>query len=216
MRIVIAEDQVLLRDGLERLLTGAGHTVVAAVGDGRTLVTETVRLRPDLVIADIRMPPTYADEGSRAVLVLRERFTDLPVMMLTQALDPAVVARVASATSGHAGFGYVLKDRVLDTEAFLSTVGQVAAGGTVIDPAVLPDSVRSSARLQQLTDRELEVLSLVAAGRSNAGIAEELVISRRTVDAHLRAIFTKLDIVAAPDGNQRVLAVLNWLAEERA
>lgn len=211
MRLVIAEDQVLLRDGLARLLRSGGHEVVAEVGDGRSLVCETARLRPDLVVADIRMPPSYADEGSRAVVLLRERFPDLAVMLLSQAVDPLVVSRATRGRS--AGFGYLLKDRVLDPSTFLRQIEEVAAGATVIDPGVLPDAMRRSGRLACLTHREIEVLGLVATGRSNPGIAADLVISRRTVDAHLRSIFTKLGIESAPDGNQRVLAVLNWLGE---
>lgn len=211
MRVVIAEDQVLLRDGLARLLRSAGHDVVAEVGDGRSLVAETVRLRPDLVVADIRMPPSYSDEGSRAVVLVRERYPDIAVMLLSQVIDPAVVSR---ATRGRtAGLGYLLKDKVLDSDTFLRQLHEVATGGTVIDPGVLPDALRQGVRLRELTDREIEVLGLVATGRSNAGIAADLVISRRTVDAHLRSIFTKLQIESAPDGNQRVLAVLNWLGD---
>lgn len=211
MRLVIAEDQVLLRDGLARLLRSAGHDVVAEVGDGRSLVSETARLRPDLVVADIRMPPTYADEGSRAVVLLRERYPELAVMLLSQAVDPVVVSRATRGRS--AGFGYLLKDRVLDPDTFLRQLEEVAGGATVIDPGVLPDAVRGSGRLECLTRREIEVLGLVACGRSNPGIAADLVISRRTVDAHLRSIFTKLGIESDPDGNQRVLAVLNWIGE---
>lgn len=211
MRLVIAEDQVLLRDGLARLLRSGGHAVVAEVGDGRSLVSETARLRPDLVVADIRMPPSYADEGSRAVVLLRERFPGLAVMLLSQAVDPLVVSRATRGRS--AGFGYLLKDRVLDPSTFLRQLEEVAAGATVIDPGVLPDAMRGSGRLACLTHREIEVLGLVATGRSNPGIAADLVISRRTVDAHLRSIFTKLGIESDPDGNQRVLAVLNWLGE---
>lgn len=209
MRTVIAEDQVLLRDGLARLLRSAGHDVVAEVGDGRSLVAETVRLRPDLVVADIRMPPSYSDEGSRAVVLLRERFPDLAVMLLSQAVDPLVVSRATRGRS--AGFGYLLKDRVLDSDTFVRQLAEIAAGATVIDPGVLPDAMRGSDRLQSLTSREVEVLGLVATGRSNPGIAADLVISRRTVDAHLRSIFTKLGIEADPEGNQRVLATLDWL-----
>lgn len=210
MRTVIAEDQVLLRDGLARLLRSAGHDVVAEVGDGRSLVSETARLRPDLVVADIRMPPSYADEGSRAVVLLRDRFPGLAVMLLSQAVDPRVVSRVTRGRA--AGFGYLLKDRVLDSGTFLRQLEAVVSGATVIDPGVLPDAMRASGRLQCLTEREREVLGLVATGRSNPGIATDLVISRRTVDAHLRSIFTKLGIESDPEGNQRVLAVLNWIA----
>lgn len=210
MRIVIAEDQVLLRDGLVRLVTGAGHAVVAQVGDGRSLVAEVSAQRPDLVIADIRMPPTHTDEGARAVLFLRDRFPELAVMILSQGVEPSLVTRLAGGESR--AFGYLLKDRVLDTEVFLAQLEVVAAGGTAIDPVVIDGCVRRSQdRLASLTEREIEVLRLVASGRSNPGIAAELVISRRTVDAHLRSIFTKLDIGADPAGNQRVLAALDWL-----
>lgn len=210
MRIVIAEDQVLLRDGLTRLLTGAGHAVVAQVGDGRAMIAEVSAHRPDLVIADVRMPPTHTDEGARAVLFLRDRYPSLPVMILSQGVEPSLVATLAGGQA--TAFGYLLKDRVLDTEVFLRQLAAVADGGTAIDPAVVDDCVRQSQdRLASLTEREVEVLRLLASGRSNAGIAAELVISRRTVDAHLRSVFTKLGIEADPNGNQRVLAALDWL-----
>jgi DNA-binding NarL/FixJ family response regulator len=212
VRIVIAEDQVLLRDGLARLLTGAGHAVVAQVGDGRSLVAEVSAVRPDLVVADVRMPPTYTDEGARAVLYLRDRFPDLAVMILSQGVDPGLVASVSGGQVR--SFGYLLKDRVLDTDAFLEQLDVVAAGGTAIDPQVVDGYLRHDrSRLAGLTERELEVLRLLAAGRSNPGIASELVISRRTVEAHLRSIFTKLGIEADANGNQRVLAALNWFAD---
>lgn len=211
MRIVIAEDQVLLRDGLVRLLSAAGHTVVAQVGDARHLIEQVNEHRPDLVIADNRMPPGFADDGIRAVALLRSRFSDLAVLMLTQAVEPSLVAAVAGGRMQ--AFGYVLKDRVLDTRTFLAQVQRVGEGGTAIDAAVVDGYLRrEGGRLAPLTDREIEVLSLVASGRSNAGIAADLVISRRTVDAHLRSIFTKLDLGASTDDNQRVLAVLNWLS----
>ena len=210
MRIVIAEDQVLLRDGLVRLLVSAGHDVLAQVGDGQALVTEVSARRPDLVIADVRMPPTYTDEGARAVLYLRDRYPDLAVMILSQGVEPSLVT---SLTGGEVRrFGYLIKDRVLDTDVFLDQLDTVVDGGTAIDPAVVDGYVRHSRdRLSSLTEREIEVLRLVASGRSNVGIATELVISRRTVDAHLRSIFTKLGIEADPEGNQRVLAALDWL-----
>ena len=208
---MIAEDQVLLRDGLTRLLIGAGHAVVAEVGDGRSLIAEVSARRPDLVIADVRMPPTHTDEGARAVLYLRERYPDLAVLVLSQGVEPSLVATLAAGKSR--SFGYLLKDRVLDTEVFLGQLEEVGSGGTAIDPLVVDGCVRRSQdRLRSLTEREVEVLRLLASGRSNVGIAAELVISRRTVDAHLRSIFTKLGIEGAPDDNQRVLAALDWLA----
>lgn len=212
MRIVIAEDQVLLRDGVARLLADAGHDVVAQVGDAQTLVDAVNRHRPDLLLADIRMPPTYTDDGARAVLFLRRRFPDLAVVMLTERVDPATVADL---TDGRVtAFGYLLKDRVLDTGEFLGHLSAVRDGAIIIDPAVVDGYVRrEGGRLAALTAREVEVLCRVASGRSNHGIAADLVVSPRTVDAHLRSIFTKLGIRADPEGNQRVLAVLGWLSE---
>lgn len=210
MRIVIAEDQVLLRDGLVRLMEEAGHTVVAQVGDARSLIEQVNAQRPDLLIADIRMPPGQSDDGARAVMVLRARLPALAVLMLTQVIEPTVVSELI-ATSAPA-FGYLLKDRVLDTETFLERVQTVGAGGTVIDPAILDSHLGTVGLDASLTAREVEVIRLLSSGRSNAGIASQLVISRRTVDAHLRAIFLKLDIVAAADDNARVLAVRRWLA----
>lgn len=212
MRVVIAEDQVLLRDGLARLLTDAGHAVVAQVGDAHTLVDEVNHHRPDLLLADIRMPPTYTDDGARAVLFLRRRFPDLAVVMLTERVDPAMAASLSDGRVE--SFAYLLKDRVLDTREFLDHLGAVAAGATIIDPVVVDGYVRrEGGRLESLTSREVEVLCLVASGRSNNGIAGDLVVSPRTVDAHLRSIFAKLGIGGEPDSNQRVLAVLGWLNE---
>ncbi|MDF1488313.1 response regulator transcription factor [Tessaracoccus caeni] len=212
MRIVIAEDQVLLRDGMARLLESAGHAVIAQVGDARSLIEAVNLHHPDLVVADIRMPPTYTDEGAVAALSLRRAWPTLPVVILSQAVEPALMGTV---TDGNcAAFGYLLKDRVLDTRVFLEQLAAVAAGDTVVDPQVVDGYLaRSAARLTALTEREHEVLQLVAQGRSNAGIAAALVISRRTVDAHLRSIFTKLGLEADPDDNQRVLAALTWLQE---
>lgn len=210
MRVVIAEDQVLLRDGLVRLLRDAGHDVVAEVGDARSLISSVNRERPDLVISDIRMPPTHQDDGARAVSFLRERFPDLAVVMLTQVIEPALVAELSQGRV--ASFGYLLKDRVLDTDAFLDQLEAVATGGTAIDPIVMDGFVRRDEdRLSRLTEREVDVLSRLASGRSNSGIAADLVISKRTVDAHLRSIFDKLGILSDPEDNQRVLAVLEWI-----
>lgn len=210
MRVVIAEDQVLLRDGVARLLTDHGHHVLAQVGDGRALVAAVNDQQPDLVIADIRMPPTYTDEGAHAVRLIRDRFPAVAVVVLSQGISPALVADLAAGRA--AGYGYLLKDRVLDTEEFLVQLSQVRAGGTVIDPTVADACLRHEGeRLGRLTPREIEVLRLLATGLSNPGIAEALVVSRRTVDAHLRSIFAKLGIEADPAGNQRVLAALSWL-----
>ena len=211
MRLVIAEDEVLLRDGIARLTGTAGHTVVGQVGDARSLVGVVQETRPDLVITDIRMPPDYTDEGARAAVLLRRRFPSLAVLVLSQVVEP----RLASLFVGQApaAFGYLLKVKVLDTATFLEVLAAVGRGETVIDETVIGGRMQASAgRLAALTDRETDVLRLVASGRSNAGIAAELVISRRTVDAHLRSIFHKLGITADPEGNQRVLATLDWLA----
>ena len=211
MRVVIAEDQVLLRDGVARLLGDAGHVVVSQVGDGRSLVAEVNVERPDLVIADIRMPPSYTDEGARAVAYLRVAYPQLAVVILSEVVEPSLLAGLMAGQTR--AFGYLLKDRVLDTEVFLAQLETVVGGGTAIDPVVVERYVRrSQSRLGLLTERELEVLQLVASGRSNAGIAADLVISRRTVDAHLRSIFTKLGLESDPNDNQRVLAALDWLA----
>lgn len=208
MRIVIAEDQVLLRDGLTRLLERAGHAVVAQVGDARALVTEVNAHRPDAVIVDIRMPPDFTNDGARAALYLRTRFPALPILMLTHVVDAAVLAAFVDRRAP--AFGYLLKDRILDTDSFLDRLHVVASGGTAIDP-VLIDERSPRAHPDLLSDREGEVMRLLASGRSNAGIAEHLMISPRTVDAHIRSIFAKLGIDAAPSDNPRVLAVLAWL-----
>lgn len=212
MRIVVAEDQLLLRDGLVRLLQGAGHQVVAAVGDAVTLVQAVNRERPDLLLTDVRMPPTYIDDGASAVAFLRSRAPDLPVLVLSQVLEPAIVAMLADTSI--CAFGYLLKDRVLDIDRFLEQVCVVASGGTAIDPMIVTDYLsRSDDRLTTLTPREIEVLGRVASGRSNAGIAADLTVSSRTVEAHLRSIFCKLDLGDCQESNQRVLAVLRWLRD---
>lgn len=207
---MIAEDQVLLRDGLARLLAAEGHTIAAQVGDARELVRVVNAERPDLLIADIRMPPDYTDDGARAALFVRERFPDLAILILSQNLDAALIAGLANGLPR--AFGYLLKDRVLDTAVFLDHVRTVGAGGTAIDPMVLAAPVRQD-ELGRLSEREIEVLGRVASGRSNAGIAHDLTISKRTVEAHLRSIMTKLDLEPGPDDNQRVLAVLRWLSD---
>lgn len=215
MRIVIAEDLVLLRDGLARLLTEAGHTVAAQVGDGPALISAVMEQRPDMVIADVRMPPDYRDEGARAVLVLREALPELPVLVLSHVVDPSLAVHFGA--RGFGSFGYLLKDRILDTADFLDTVARVAEGETIIDPEAINSFLAAnSPRLGALTRRENEVLRLLAAGRSNAGIAEDLVLSRRTVESHLRSIFTKLDIDAGPAENQRVRAALDWIGADPA
>ncbi len=214
MRIVLAEDQILLRDGIRRLLAAAGHDVVGEVGDARSLIATVNEQRPDLVVSDVRMPPGDGEDGAQAIVYLRTRMPGLPVVVLSQYVEPRLLGLTVAddATS----FGYLLKDKVLDTTDFLRQLEQVAAGGTVIDADIVARALESGPRsgverLAVLTARELEILRAVATGRSNPGIAADLVISRRTVDAHLRSIFHKLGIAAGPDDNQRVLATLTWL-----
>lgn len=210
MRVVIAEDQVLLRDGVRRLLESHGHDVVGEAGDARALIALANSERPDILIADVRMPPRYADDGARAVLYLRDRMPELPVMVLSQYVEPALLGLALSANP--VAFGYLLKDRVLDTDEFLAQLAEVGAGGTVIDPGIVSRSLGvENDRLAGVTPREIEILHAVASGRSNAAIASALFISRRTVEAHMRSLFEKLDIHGDPDGNQRVLLTLRWL-----
>lgn len=209
MRIVIAEDQVLLRDGLARLLERSGHAVVAQVGDARALIEQVNAHRPDLVVVDIRMPPDFTNDGARAALYLRTRFPGLAILMLTQVIDSSILAAFVDRAAP--AFGYLLKDRVLDTESFLDRLHVVGSGGTAIDPVLIEERMRRSGDVSGLAEREAEVMQLLASGRSNAGIADQLLISRRTVDAHLRSIFAKLGIDGDAAHNPRVLAALVWL-----
>ena len=210
MRAVIAEDMVLLREGIARVLGRAGVDVVAEVGDARALVSAVVTTRPDVAIVDVRMPPSFTDEGARAVRLLRERFPALAVLVLSHVVEPRLAGRLAA--DRPAGFGYLLKDRVLDLDEFLAALRRVAAGGTVLDPLVVSQLMsRSSTRLGVLSPRELQVLERLAAGRSNTAIAEDLVVSERTVDAHVRSIFTKLDLPPTPEANRRVQAAIAWM-----
>ena len=212
MRTVIAEDTVLLREGLQRVLNGAGIEVVAAVNDAPGLVAAVVEHRPDVAIVDVRMPPTFVDEGARAALLLRDRFPNLGILVLSNHVEIRLAARLAAPRA--AFFGYLLKDRVLDLGHFLGPLTEVARGGTVIDPLVVTSLLKhNSGRLADLTARELEVLERTAQGLSNSAIADVLVLSERTVDAHVRSIFRKLDLVAAPDVNRRVQAAIAWLHE---
>ena len=211
MRVAIAEDLVLLRDGIARALTTHGIDVVAEVGDAGALVEAVAEHRPDLIIVDVRMPPDFNDEGARATRLLRERFPDLAVLVLSHTVDPQLALLLAAERP--AGFGYLLKDRVMDVPQFLTSVRTVAAGGTIVDPDVIE---RGLARLQEplekLSPRERDVLGELAQGRSNAAIASALYVSERTVDAHLRSIFLKLGLPESADANRRVQAALAWLA----
>lgn len=209
MRAVIAEDQVLLREGLARLFVDGGHDVVATVGDGDAAVEVVDRAIPDLVVLDIRMPPTYTDEGARAARTIKDRHPGVGVLVLSQHIETTHAVDLV----GRPGFGYLLKDRVLEVDEFLATAGRVAAGGSALDPTVVATLVQatSGSPLAGLSERERRVLELMAEGLTNTGIAQRLVLSERTVEAHVRHVLLKLDIPESDEGNRRVLAVLTHL-----
>jgi DNA-binding NarL/FixJ family response regulator len=210
MRVVIAEDSVLLRAGLARLLEEAGIEVVDAVGDGESLLRSAEQHRPDAVVVDVRMPPTFTDEGLRSALVLRRQWPGLAVLVLSQYVEERYATELlASETSG---VGYLLKDRVADVHQFLDALRRVADGGTVLDPEVVSQLlIRRQDPLERLTPRELEVLRLMAEGMSNAGIAATLTVSHGAVEKHINNILAKLDLTPTDDGHRRVLAVLRFL-----
>ena len=212
MRVVIAEDLALLRDGLTRLLRDHGFEVVAAVEDGEALLTALDEHRPDVAIVDVRLPPNFRDEGVRAALEARRRQPGLPILILSQYVEQTYATELLAAGGG--GVGYLLKDRVADVREFVQSVKRVAAGGMALDPEAVSRLVAGQADdgpLRQLTEREREVLSLVAQGRTNAGIGEELTISASAVEKHIASIFTKLGLPSAETAHRRVLAVLAWL-----
>jgi DNA-binding NarL/FixJ family response regulator len=212
VRIVVAEDGGLLRTALLRLLGEIGFEVVGAVGDADSLLDLVATERPDVAIVDIRMPPTYTDEGLRAAATLRAMDSPPAVLVLTQSADPAHATRLLQ--DGRGGLGYLLKDRVADVEEIGDAIRRVALGGTVIDPSVIAALVtRSRVRdpLATLTAREREVLGLMAEGRSNLGIAERLVVTEKTVETHVASILGKLGLEATPEDHRRVLAVLRYL-----
>ncbi len=212
MRIVIAEDSVLLRAGLARLVTDAGHEVVAAVGSGPDLVEAIVRERPGVSIVDVRMPPTFRDEGLRAAITARDRVPLAPILILSQYVEERYAGELLA--TGAAGVGYLLKDRVADVGDFLTALRQVAGGGTVLDPEVVSQLVtrrRRDDRLAGLTPREQEVLALIAEGQSNTAIADRLFIGEGTVEKHISNIFSKLGLDDAISQHRRVLAVLAYL-----
>ena len=212
MRIVIAEDAVLLRAGITRLLDDAGEEVVAAVGDAVALLDAVERQAPDLCVVDVRMPPTHTDEGIRAAVEIRRRHPEVAVLVLSQYVEQEYASELLAANTE--GVGYLLKDRVADVSEFLEAVRRVGSGGTALDPEVVSQLlVRSRRRdpIATLTEREREVLGLMAEGRSNVAVAEELVVSAGAVEKHVRNIFTKLDLPPDPDDHRRVLAVLRYL-----
>jgi DNA-binding NarL/FixJ family response regulator len=208
MRIVIAEDQVLLREGLKMLFVDGGHEVVATFGDADGLLAAVATYRPDLVVADIRMPPTHTDEGARAAQAVKTAHPELGVLLLSQHIETQHVVDLVS----RGGFGYLLKDRVLDVAEFLAAAERVAAGGSALDPHVVAGLVARHDPLGMLTERERGVLELMAEGLTNNGIAKRLYLSERTVEAHVRHLFTKLSLPESEDGHRRVLAVLTHLA----
>ena len=212
MRIVIAEDSVLLRAGLTRLLEDAGEEVIAAVGDGDTLLAAVEQHQPDLVIVDVRMPPAQTDEGVQAARVIRTRWPGIAILVLSQYVEERYAGELVAA--GASGVGYLLKDRVADVAEFLAAVRRVGEGGAVLDPEVVVQLLARSRKqdpLERLTVREREVLSLMAEGKSNAALAEQLFLSASAVEKHVSNIFTKLDLYPTEHDHRRVLAVLRWL-----
>ena len=209
MRVVIAEDQVLLRAGLARLFQDGGHEVVGVRGDVEDLEQLVEETKPDLVVLDVRMPPTFTDEGTNAAQHLKETRPDLGVLVLSQHIE----TKHAIELTTYAAFGYLLKDRVLDVEEFLHTAERVAAGGSALDPEVISRLLarRRASPADSLTERELDVLALMAEGLTNAGIAEKLVITERTVETHVRHVLTKLHVPEDSHRHRRVLAVLAHL-----
>jgi DNA-binding NarL/FixJ family response regulator len=212
LRIVIAEDSVLLREGLARLLDHAGHEIVAVVENGPDLIAAIAEHRPDISIIDVRMPPTFRDEGLRAAIEARNTVPGAPVLILSQYVEEQYAGELLE--SGAESVGYLLKDRVADVSEFLAALRQVAGGGTVLDPEVISQLFsrrRRDQRLADLTPRELEVLSLMAEGQSNTAIAEQLFIGEGTVEKHISNIFSKLDLDDSSSQHRRVLAVLAYL-----
>jgi DNA-binding NarL/FixJ family response regulator len=211
VRVVIAEDQVLLREGLARLFADGGHDVVATLGDANSVVEVVGAEQPDLVVLDIRMPPTYSLEGARAAREIKGRHPEVGVLVLSQHIETSHAVDLV----GRPGFGYLLKDRVLEVEEFLESAGRVAAGGSALDPTVVGKLVMPAdgSPLGRLSDRERRVLELMAEGLTNTAIAQRLVLSQRTVEAHVRHVLLKLDIPESDEGNRRVLAVLTHLRD---
>jgi DNA-binding NarL/FixJ family response regulator len=211
VRVVIAEDQVLLREGLGRLFEDAGHEVVASLGDAEGLPLAITEHDPDLVVLDVRMPPSFTDEGARAAAELKQTHPALGVLVLSQHIETTHAVELVAL----GGFGYLLKDRVLQVGEFLSAAERVAQGGSALDPKVVASLVSARGdddRLAHLTEREHEVLELMAEGLTNAGIAKRLYLSERTVEAHVRHVLMKLNIPEREDAHRRVLAVLARLS----
>ncbi|WP_024796008.1 response regulator transcription factor [Tomitella biformata] len=218
MRIVLAEDSTLLREGLIRLIEETGAEVSAAVGDGEALTAAVAEHLPDLVITDIRMPPSFRDEGLRAAIAIRARHPQIAVLVLSQYVEASYASELLGAGAG-AGVGYLLKDRITRFEDFQDAMTRVQAGGTVIDPDVITHLLaarRRDAPLAALSPRELDVLALMAQGRTNAAIAEALSISAGGVEKHISSIFARLDLPPSGQDHRRVLAVLSYLRDRPA
>jgi DNA-binding NarL/FixJ family response regulator len=213
-RVTVAEDSVLLREGLCRLLTEAGFDVVGAVGNGEDLLRAVADEQPDVVVADVRMPPTHSDEGLRAALVIRSRWPSVAVLVLSQYVEERYATELLAGDTR--GVGYLLKDRVADVESFVEALHRVRGGGTALDPEVVSQLFARARRvgpLTRFTPREREVLALMAEGRSNAGIAEALVVSEGAVEKHISGIFGKFALPSASTDHRRVLAVLRYLED---
>jgi DNA-binding NarL/FixJ family response regulator len=213
MRVVIADDNLLIRDGLASLLRDAGIDVVAQAASGDDLMLKVSSYRPDVAIVDIRMPPTHTDEGLRAAEEIRRRYPDVGILILSQHVEVGIASRLLSESA--AGIGYLLKDRVTNLEDFTGALRRVAAGGSALDPQVVSQLLTkgrgANDTLVSLTPREHEVLTLVAEGRSNKGIGERLVITERAVQKHVTSIFMKLDLPPSDDDHRRILAVLAYV-----
>ncbi|AOR33453.1 DNA-binding response regulator [Streptomyces fodineus] len=214
MRVVVAEDLFLLREGLVRLLKARGFEIVAATDSAPGLLGALLEFRPDLAIVDIRLPPTHTDDGLRAALNARERIPGLPILLLSQYVEQIYAQELLADQAG--GVGYLLKDRVFSDDQFIDVIRTVAAGGTVMDPQVVTKLLGRCSRgergpLSGLTERERQVLELMAEGRSNSAIANRLFISEKAVSKHSTSIFTKLELAPSDDDNRRVLAVLAYL-----
>jgi DNA-binding NarL/FixJ family response regulator len=214
VRVVIAEDLALLRDGLTRLLRDNGFDVVDAVRDGDALIHAVMREQPEIAIVDIRLPPSFRDEGLRVALELRERHPETAILVVSQYVEPTYAAELLA--DGRGGIGYLLKDRIMEVDDFVDAVRRVADGGTALDPEVVAQLFsrrQDDGPLGQLTPREREVLALMAEGRSNAGIAEQLVLTVGAVEKHIANILMKLRLPPSDSDHRRVLAVLTYLQE---
>lgn len=211
-RVIVADDSVLLRDGIVRLLNDSGFAVVAAVGDAASLLDAVTEQQPDLCVVDVRMPPTHTDEGLRAAIEIRRRHPGIAVLVLSQYVEERYAAELLDGDVS--GVGYLLKDRVIDVNQFLDALRRVAGGGSAVDAEVISQILGRSRRaneVDRLTPREREVLELMAEGLSNAGIAERLVVSGGAVEKHISNVFMKLDLEPADGAHRRVLAVLRYL-----